>query len=223
MRTTQETVKANTTTQASEKAKSNVRLGKYALNMRITISTVFCCWQALQLLFLCQHNMEALDAGSKLRHLRLALFHFHGLSVAIRFSIGAVVVLRICRQSADPVQYYTDQVVAEFLPCSLCDIERSRIRAHNHEHSVAVIRNQGGVRNRRRRRRIDDDPVKQRLKTVQQGVHSSVRNEFRRIFVLTARRYQKEVIHGTALDYRELVCFGAQVIGKSGARFGAEC
>jgi hypothetical protein len=59
MRTTQETVKAKTTTQASEKAKSNVRLGKYALNMRITISTVFCCWQALQLLFLCQHNMEA--------------------------------------------------------------------------------------------------------------------------------------------------------------------
>jgi hypothetical protein len=31
-------VKANTTTQASEKANSNVRLGKYALNIRITIS-----------------------------------------------------------------------------------------------------------------------------------------------------------------------------------------
>src|SRR3954454_20614750 len=113
MRTTQAIVKANTTTQASEKAKSNVRLGKYALNMRITISTVFCCWQALQLLVLCQHNMEALAAGKKRRHPPLALFHLHGLSVTIGFSIGAVVVLRICRQSANPVQYYTDQAVAE--------------------------------------------------------------------------------------------------------------
>src|SRR4051812_41915249 len=111
IRTTHEAVKANTTTQASEKANSSVRLGKYALNIRITISTVLCCWPApASSCLVISAIVHTRDAWGKRRQSRLnvRLLHLHGLSVAIRFSVSVVVVLGIFRQSANPVQHYSN-------------------------------------------------------------------------------------------------------------------
>ncbi len=72
-------------------------------------------------------------------------------------------------------------LVGKFLPRPPRHIDGGRIGAHHHQHTVTGLGQNAGIRNRHGGRRIDDDPIKQRLDTLQQKLQTAVGHQFRGI------------------------------------------
>src|SRR4029077_8875135 len=111
------------------------------------------------------------------------------------------------------IQHNTyDISTAQLLTGSLGRSSGSDTGARHQEDTIAKVRKYTRIGNQQTGWRIEDDPIKNRGKTVKQHLHPAISNEFARIRYFVSSRNKTKIPFVALLDDRDYIRCAAQII-----------